>query len=94
MVVNLTPLELDLAPNSLTGPKKKGTRIEVPCPECDHLLKLGTNTPLGEELVCENCEAELEVIGVNPFELDLALPVNFKRTRNKKQKPSRKFDRD
>ena len=45
------------------------------CPECAAELNLAADTEVGEILVCPDCGAELEVMSVDPFELDLAPEV-------------------
>jgi alpha-aminoadipate carrier protein LysW len=45
------------------------------CPECDAEVELDTGVEEGEIVVCGDCGAELEVVGVNPTKLDLAPEV-------------------
>lgn len=45
------------------------TDITTTCPECDHSLTLSPDTVEGEVLSCSGCDAELEVMGVDPVEL-------------------------
>jgi alpha-aminoadipate carrier protein LysW len=45
------------------------------CPECDAEVEVGAGVEEGEIVVCGDCGAELEVIGVNPVKLDLAPEV-------------------
>ncbi len=42
------------------------------CPECGASVDLGYDVVEGEIIECEECGAELEVISVNPLELELA----------------------
>ena len=42
------------------------------CPECAATIELGPKTVKGEILVCEECGAELEVISLDPPQLELA----------------------
>lgn len=42
------------------------------CPECGASVDLEFDVVEGEITECEDCGAELEVISVNPLELDLA----------------------
>lgn len=42
------------------------------CPECAAEINLGPKTVKGEILVCEDCGAELEVISLDPPQVDLA----------------------
>jgi lysine biosynthesis protein LysW len=39
------------------------------CPNCDGMINVG-NPRLGATLTCSGCDVELEVINVNPFEID------------------------
>jgi lysine biosynthesis protein LysW len=74
--VALSPLELDSADVSLPRPdtavKKKGV-VETPCTECDHSLKLGTHPRAGQQLVCPECQTQLEVVSLDPLELDISI---------------------
>lgn len=40
------------------------------CPGCDENIYLRNAPKLGDIVYCPTCETELEVIGVNPIELD------------------------
>jgi lysine biosynthesis protein LysW len=40
------------------------------CPECEHRLKLGTRPRMGQRVTCPECEVKLEVVSLNPLELD------------------------
>ena len=42
------------------------------CPECGANIVLDDGVVEGEIIDCEECGAELEVVSVNPIELDLA----------------------
>jgi len=47
---------------------------EVPtgiCPECDADVHVDTDTDKGESVSCEECGTELEVVGLDPVELDI-----------------------
>ena len=45
---------------------------QLQCPECEGTLTLSADTVEGEVIACEHCQAELEVIGTDPFELAAA----------------------
>jgi alpha-aminoadipate carrier protein LysW len=45
------------------------------CIECGAELVLDADVELGEIVVCPDCGAELEVIGLDPISLDLAPEV-------------------
>lgn len=40
------------------------------CPECDEDIYLRIAPSLGDLITCPSCETRLEVVGVNPLELD------------------------
>jgi alpha-aminoadipate carrier protein LysW len=43
------------------------------CPECDERIVFNPTKPkFGQRLSCPNCSAELEVISLDPLELDWA----------------------
>ena len=41
------------------------------CPECEAELELEDDVEKGEIVTCADCGADLEVVGMNPVELDL-----------------------
>ena len=45
------------------------------CPECDAKVELSADVEEGEIIVCGDCGAELEVIGIDAIQLDLAPEV-------------------
>ena len=48
------------------------TVITVFCIDCENPIKLESRPAEGELIVCSSCGTELEVIGVEPVELDWA----------------------
>ena len=40
------------------------------CPGCDQNIYLRRSPKMGDMVYCDNCEADLEVVGLNPTELD------------------------
>lgn len=42
------------------------------CPDCDQEIVVDHLPALGDVLVCPHCDADLEVIGVDPLEFDWA----------------------
>jgi alpha-aminoadipate carrier protein LysW len=42
------------------------------CPECDAQVAVAPDARAGEVIVCAECQAELELVGLNPVELALA----------------------
>lgn len=42
------------------------------CPECGTELHVDDDIDKGETLHCEECDSTLEVVGLDPIELDLA----------------------
>jgi alpha-aminoadipate/glutamate carrier protein LysW len=45
------------------------------CPECDAQVNVPPAPRAGEILVCGECQAELEIVAINPIELALAPDV-------------------
>lgn len=41
------------------------------CPECDADVHVDTDTDKGEIVSCDECGVELEVVGLDPVELDI-----------------------
>jgi len=41
------------------------------CPECEAEVHVDTDTDKGETVDCEECGVQLEVVGLDPVELDL-----------------------
>ncbi len=41
------------------------------CPECDADVHVDMDTDKGETVSCEECSAALEVVGLDPVELDI-----------------------
>ncbi len=42
------------------------------CPECEADVHVDTDTDKGDTITCEECGTELEVVGLDPVELDIA----------------------
>lgn len=42
------------------------------CPECDARIRFTNKPSIGQRLTCRECEQVLEVIGLQPLELDWA----------------------
>ena len=40
------------------------------CPDCDGKIVFNAEPRVGTRLTCPHCDAELEVIDINPVELD------------------------
>jgi len=41
------------------------------CPECEADVHVDVDTDKGESVSCEDCGTELEVVGLDPLELDI-----------------------
>lgn len=41
------------------------------CPECEEKVFVDAESEQGDVVTCEECGAELEVVGLDPLELDL-----------------------
>lgn len=51
-----------------------GRKETVPtgtCPECDADVHVDMDTDKGEMVSCEECGTELEIVGLDPVELDI-----------------------
>jgi hypothetical protein len=48
------------------------TVATAPCPDCGRKVKLGSRPKEGQQLACTNCGTYLEIIGLEPPELDWA----------------------
>ncbi len=53
--------------------EKGGVPKMAQCPECGNLIRLDKNVKLGALIACPECDWLLEVISLNPLELDYAL---------------------
>jgi len=42
------------------------------CPECDAIISVG-KPAVGDTLICPECGEELEIIDIDPFEIDYPL---------------------
>jgi transcription initiation factor IIE alpha subunit len=49
--------------------KNKQQVIIAPCPDCEHKVRLGQHPARGEKFTCPNCWAYLELISIDPPEL-------------------------
>ncbi len=63
---------------------KKRLVIEAGCPECESTIRLNANVREGQPVTCQHCLAELEVVSVDPLEVDFAIPVPLKKNRYRK----------
>lgn len=43
--------------------------MDVKCLNCDEMFEIGEDIEVGEVVVCEHCEAELEVVSTDPISL-------------------------
>lgn len=43
------------------------------CPECEAEIHVDEDLDKGDAVRCEECEAKLEVVGLDPIELDLVI---------------------
>ena len=46
------------------------------CPDCDEKITL-SNPRVGQKLLCPYCESEVEVIGIDPLDLDWAYDMSY-----------------
>jgi alpha-aminoadipate carrier protein LysW len=43
------------------------------CPECDAEVQVDEDTDKGDTVECSDCGTQLEVVGLDPIELDVAV---------------------
>lgn len=43
---------------------------DVLCLDCDHEIKLPSNAQEGDSIICENCDAEFEIVSLNPPKIE------------------------
>jgi len=41
------------------------------CPECDADVHVDTDSDKGDAVTCAECESKLEIVGLDPVELDI-----------------------
>ncbi len=41
------------------------------CPECSESVHVDAEADKGDTIVCDDCGVELEIVGLDPIELDL-----------------------
>ena len=46
------------------------------CPVCEERVFVDASTEMGEIVICDECESDLELVGLDPFELDPATEPN------------------
>lgn len=46
------------------------------CPECESDVHVPADADLDDEITCDECGAELTVVGLDPVELDESDPVD------------------
>ena len=77
-IVSVRPLTLDVyelnMPSPRTFPIKK-TVAESVCPECDQALRLGHHPQEGQQVTCPGCKTDLEVVSLDPLDLDIATGI-------------------
>jgi lysine biosynthesis protein LysW len=45
------------------------------CPSCGESVNVGTRPKMGQRVVCQACDTELEVVWLDPVELDWPFDV-------------------
>jgi len=46
---------------------------QVNCPDCSAPVSFLDNSEIGDVVVCDNCEVELEITNLNPAQVDYLL---------------------
>ena len=44
--------------------------VKADCPACDAKVHLGVKPKMGQRVVCPSCDTEIEVVWLEPVELD------------------------
>ncbi|MGI8655932.1 MAG: hypothetical protein ACR2LC_12010 [Pyrinomonadaceae bacterium] len=47
------------------------------CPECEAEVHVDTDADKGDVMTCEDCGSELELVGLDPVELDIVEEDNL-----------------
>ncbi|MFC1976051.1 hypothetical protein ACFLXQ_06610 [Chloroflexota bacterium] len=83
IVAGVKPLKLEAAipANHAAKSKKETGIVEAICPQCDHILKLSRRYRQGEKTVCNVCHTKLEIVGIDPLELDVAQTIKSRHNR-------------
>jgi alpha-aminoadipate/glutamate carrier protein LysW len=67
--------KVEVSPNPKGAPPESaGGRDEVPtgtCPECEAEVHVDTDADKGDSVACDECGTELEIVGLDPVELDI-----------------------
>jgi lysine biosynthesis protein LysW len=57
--------------------KSMGQVVTAQCPDCGNKITLKGTLRIGQEVVCPECDAVLEVVDTEPVELDWAYDDDF-----------------
>lgn len=49
----------------------------IACPECSEDIFVDADTEQGDLVFCDECGADLEVVGLDPVELDIVSDGNY-----------------
>ena len=58
----------------VSGKRAAGGDEDVPtgiCPECEAEVYVETDADKGDQVSCDECGTELEIVGLDPIELDI-----------------------
>ncbi|HVF66571.1 MAG TPA: hypothetical protein VM914_02835, partial [Pyrinomonadaceae bacterium] len=66
-----------LSPSTGRAPAyiQSGRKVKVPvgtCPDCEAEVHVALDADKGDSITCEECGTPLEVVGLDPVELDIA----------------------
>lgn len=50
------------------------------CPECDEEVFVDAESEQGDVVSCEECGVDLEIVGLDPIELDISQDSDYKDT--------------
>jgi len=89
ITTKVNPVEVDLASNhQVDTNNKKAKTVDLACPECETFIRLSINVRAGQQLNCPQCYSVLEVVSIDPIELEVALGLPKMKVR-----PSKKLER-
>lgn len=66
---------------------------EINCPECENPLKIKSRLRQGQHLTCRRCDASLEVVSLNPLEIDFAEEMDHARAIDRNETVQRRHAR-
>ncbi len=63
---------------------RKKLKAKIYCPECNQVIKLN-KAQLGQRIICRACNAALELVSINPPEVETTMGAEIKSNRHQKK---------